>query len=484
MNTQEEATLPRLLRSIDGCPGFAGLGAAVQLISSLTDSGDGDARQIAAAILRDAALTARLLRLSNASHHARGGRNVSTIDQAIVILGLNTVKTTALSLSLLDALGGSPQVRYLHAEIVAAHFCSLLCVEITRVNGARYSVQEAQVCGLMQNIGRMMALYHLYPEIERSHTLQADKNITEDEAIRQTLGVGFDEVGAAIAAHWSLPDVLQKCIGIRKEKAPPRSVNTPLEWHQYAALYARAVTDILFRLPEGREKIEIVKETEYFRLVLRLKDVEVREWIEQSLLKTDQLLGELGVPCDVAHARILLRKASERVHDVLSAQDSLAQESKHMEGRKPIEVFQQVLRQLHDKYDFSRSLLCLPDGSSGLVAVAGVGRNAGPIALRFRCQGAKADIFRLIFNKKADHYIADTQAENYAKYMPEWYAALVGARSVMLLTLVVDDQPVGLIYGDFDESHPKAPFDGASDPAVREWRELLQEVLRVHGAKG
>lgn len=481
-NTQPE-TLSHLLKLMDASPGFAGLGNAVQLVSRLADAEDGGTRDIVAAILSDAALTARLLRIANSSRNARGGRNVSTIDQAIVILGLSTVKSVVLSLALLNTMAGSPQTRLLNAEIVAAYFCGSFCAELTRFNGARYSAQEAQVCGLLQNLGRMMVGYHLHPEIERSRDLQVSKNLTEDEAVMQTLGLGFEEIGAGIAAHWNLPDVLQQSLAARKEKAPPRSINTPIEWQRYASLFARCITDILFRLPEGREKIEIANEIEYFRLVLRLKDGEVREWIDKALQETDQQLGELAFPCDVEQARLQLRKASERVLDLLSAQDSLTRESKFADGRKPVEIFQQVLRQFHDKYAFDRSLLCLPDGSSGLVAVAGVGRNAAAIAARFRCQGARPDIFRLVFNRKLDLYIADTQAETYAKHLPEWYAGLVGAKSIMLLAIVDGGQPLALLYGDHADLRAQAPDGIASDPEVRQWRAQLVTALQGQAAK-
>ncbi len=476
--------LPQLLALMDAHSGFAGFQGAVQHVKNLLDSDSGSARQFASAILNDASLTAQVLRLSNVSgvKSAYGKGNVSTIDQALFIMGMDSMKSLVHSLSATDTLTTPAQKTRLEAELVAAQFCGQLCAEITRINGPHYSVQEAQVCGLLQNLGRIMVTYYLYPEIERSHPLQAYLNLTSDEAVVRTLGHDFEEIGAAVAAHWGLPDVLQKSIGIRKDRPPPRNVVTPLEWHQYCALYARRVTDILFRLPESRERIEVTHETEYFRLVLRLKDFEVREWIQTALKETSYALKENGITVDVARARAVLRKATERVHDLLSAQDSLDQESKHLEsGRRPIDVFQQVLRQFHDKYGFDRSFLCLPDGSSGLVAVAGVGRNAGSIALRFRCQGIRADIFRIVFSMKTDLYVDDTQAPHFAKFIPKWFGGLVGAGSMLLLPLVADGQPVGLLYGDYDEIHPQPPFDSSVEAAVKTWRNQLQEILHLHG---
>jgi HD-like signal output (HDOD) protein len=479
MEEVRNPVLQRLLELIEKSPGFVGLGSSVRVISLLSEAEDGGTREITSAILRDAALTARLLRLANGGGQARSGRNVSTIDQAIVILGLNTVKSVVLSLSLHDAMASSPQARQLNAEIVAAFFCGTLCAEITRVNGGRYNVQEAQVCGLMQNLGRMMAIHHLYPDIERAHQVQAERNLIEDDAVVDVLGMSYADLGAGIARHWHLPDVLQQSLSAAKAKSPPRNANTALEWHQCCGLFARCITDVLFRLPENREAVELRNEIEYFRNALRLRDQEVQEWIDKALADTDRALAELGFPCSVEQARVLLRKASERVMSLLSAQDSLNRERPQMEGRKPIEVCQQVLRQFHDHFGFERSFLCLPDGSSGLVAIAGVGRNASQTAQRFRCIGARPDIFRIVFNKKSDLFIADAQAEAYAKFLPDWYVDVVGARSIMLLTVVADDAPIALLYGDYGSRPAQVPQTLIGAPCVAEWRALLGAVLQA-----
>ena len=469
-----------LLERMEKDPGFAGLGASVQTISRLGDDED-EPRDVSAVILRDAALTARLLRLSNSSRNARGGRNVSTIDQAIAILGLNTVKSVALSLALLGSLSNKPQSKQLHAEIAAAYFCGTLACEITRLNSPRYSAQEAQVCGLMQNLGRMMATYYMFEDIESSRVYQSEHNVSEDEAVLATLGMGFEAIGAAIVRHWCLPDVLQNSLAPMDAKGPPRTVPNAIGWHQVCSQFARRITDILFRFPEARERVEVSREIETFRIVLRLKEDEVREWIDKSIADTDALLAELSFPCSMEQARVLLRKASERVTDLLSAEDSLTKSRNAVGGRTPIEIIQHVLRLIHDKYGFDRTLLCLPDGPNRLMAIAGVGRNATQIAGKFRCQGPKVDVFRVIMTKKLDMFIGDVNNPAYAKLMPEWYAELVGARAFQMVSLVSDGAVVGMLYGDYS-APPAAPPKDVAQGEMSEWRNQLIAAL-LAGAK-
>ena len=72
---QQPIIVDSLLKKMDGSPGFASLGGAVKTISSLIDN-DGNNRQIVAAVLRDPALTSKLLNIANSSRYPRGACNI------------------------------------------------------------------------------------------------------------------------------------------------------------------------------------------------------------------------------------------------------------------------------------------------------------------------------------------------------------------------------------------------------------------------
>lgn len=465
----------KLLAKMDVSPGFAGLGGTVQAITRLVDN-DGSNHAIVTAILRDPALTATLLHVANSSHNhnARGGGNVSTIDQVLPVLGLNMVKSVALSLALLNSLSNKPQSNQLHAEIVAGFFCGSLAAEITRYYGPAYSVQEAQVCGLMQNLGRMMSLFYLYEDIARSRKLQTDKNITENEAVKQTLGVSFEDIGAAIARHWDLPDVLENSLAPDTVEETPSPSANALAWHKLCSLFCRRITEALFRLPESREKIEISKCIDFFQPSLNLKSKDVPELIEECLRVTDATLASMAFPGNVEDARQLLRKSSERATDMLSAKDSLVKKEK---GQTPIEVAKHLMRLIHDHCGFDCTLICLPSGSSGLVAIAGVGRNAGMLTTKFRSSGITLDIFQVIMDRKSDTFVADVDLPAYGGLIPKWYFEFVKAKSFVMLPLLSEGKLLGLIYGDYTTQQANAP-KGMNEGDMKEWRTQLTQMLK------
>lgn len=478
MTPLAQETCRRLLRAIDDSPGFAGLATSLTLVSQLAVAeAGGDLREFNASILRDAALTAQLLRLANAGsqHRARGGRNVTTMDQALAILGLDRVKTVLLSVRLLESLGQGAQAERLHAEIVAALYCGQLCGELAHLRGGRVQVQEAQVAGLLQNLGRMMVTYHLWPLVEQSHALQVAQNLSEEDALLATLGCSHASLAAEIARHWQLPIRLQQAVALEYAEHLPLSSN-PQEWLAQAALLARCLTDALFRQAENREVLMVAQLCTQFREALQLRKADIGAALEHSLKECEQLLEALAFPCQLTEARLRLRRMGERVHERLSAHDSLTRPSKQLAGRVPLEICQQVLRQFHDHYGFSHSLLLLPDGSSGLVTIAGVGRNAATMLARLRCQGVRPDLLRLVCERGMDLYIADTRAAPYAQHLPEWVVNLIGARSLLLLPLMHQGQALGLLYGDHEQPRVEAPADlGAA--GLRLWRAQLLQAL-------
>lgn len=477
MEHQDHAQLitTKLLQRIDADDGFIGFSGLINLIDRIDDDDASGQRRLSGAILADLGIIIKLLRMANAS--TRGSHNIATVDQALSVLGLTSVKNAIATLAPVTALPDLGRATQLQAEFIAAHFCGTLAMIITRHNGVRYSQQEAYVCGALHSIGRVMALYYLPEEVAESKILQAEKNLSEDDALVAILGQSFEALSVHIATHWNFPDVLSHSVAPTQGRVPPRASANAEGWFQLCSLFAFRVTNAIFRLPEGREKTEINQEINFFHQALQLKHDEVVQWISDAMMETDNFLSNLMHPANVSQARTTLRKVSEKVLDSISSQDSLNKGSgAKSDAKKPIELIHQALRMIHNEYEFDLTMLCLPSGSAGLVGISGVGRNANQVTPKFRCSGPKVDIFQVISTKKVDLFVPDVKAPTYARLLPDWYNGLIGANSFLVLSLVHEGKFLGLLYGDYTLPHPNPPHEktpGAIDP----WRKQLVTAL-------
>ena len=73
------------------------------------DDGNANADKLANVILRDLSLTSKLLTMSNSSFYGSRATEVTSVSQAVVLLGVQTVRMVASSLTLFGHLKGDSE---------------------------------------------------------------------------------------------------------------------------------------------------------------------------------------------------------------------------------------------------------------------------------------------------------------------------------------------------------------------------------------
>src|SRR5215208_7593349 len=114
-----------LIQRIKQCPSLPSLPTIAIQVLDLAQKADVDIAEIARIISKDPALSGKILRTVNSSFYGRS-QAVSTISHALVILGLQSVKTLVLGFSLVGNLskgtnkGGFRHLAYWKRSIYAA----------------------------------------------------------------------------------------------------------------------------------------------------------------------------------------------------------------------------------------------------------------------------------------------------------------------------------------------------------------------------
>jgi diguanylate cyclase (GGDEF)-like protein len=196
---------------VNGCHNLPTIpGVALEVLRLSRDS-DADLRQIADVVTRDVALSGRLLKVVNSSFYGLR-RKVSTISQAVVMLGLASVKTLALGFSLADGISRGKQAvglkpfwrRSLYFAVAARTFAERK-VPILR--------EEAFVAGLLADIGTLAMAEAFGPEYASLAIGSAQGHIDVVSAERKAFGCDHQEVGRVMAESWHLPELLTVPIG-------------------------------------------------------------------------------------------------------------------------------------------------------------------------------------------------------------------------------------------------------------------------------
>lgn len=152
----------------------------------------------------DVGVSAGLLKIANSAFFGFSGR-VRSVQEALQILGLNTVASTIAALSLKKSFSHVPRMeRFWDSSAAIAQISAWLTSQIAWPEH-RIKANEAYTFGLFRDTGIpvLMANYADYIEILRTAN-QEDRQaftVIEDEE----LGVNHAMIGAKLAKEWRLP---------------------------------------------------------------------------------------------------------------------------------------------------------------------------------------------------------------------------------------------------------------------------------------
>ncbi|MFJ3482968.1 HDOD domain-containing protein [Pseudomonas sp. NPDC090202] len=172
------------------------------------DSPTSSLESIARNIEKDPVIAAKILRLANSARF-RGARESSSIEDAAMRLGFNTLRTLVLASAVTGAFKAGPSFD-LKGFWLKSFQMAGICRLLAKQSGA--DAEIAFTCGVMHDIGELLIQTGAPQVAERINS--ATKTGTTGRAAIETLqlGFGYPEVGAELAKRWQLPAVIQQAI--------------------------------------------------------------------------------------------------------------------------------------------------------------------------------------------------------------------------------------------------------------------------------
>lgn len=187
------------------------LPAVVVGVLRLLDDPRTSGQQIAESLGRDPVLTSRVLRLANSAWYT-WTRRISTIQEAVVLVGFSAVRSQILGAAAFEAMRRGAPGYALNQELLWQH--SVAVGVGARHLARRYGSvdsEEAFVAGLLHDIGKVVLGTFLGPRYDEV-TRQVEMGIDFAAAERTVLGCDHAQVGAEAARRWNLPDALIEAI--------------------------------------------------------------------------------------------------------------------------------------------------------------------------------------------------------------------------------------------------------------------------------
>ncbi|MCU9947031.1 HDOD domain-containing protein [Pseudomonas sp. PDM13] len=183
------------------------LAAVVQDLHKLAQHDKASVQQLADVLLRDAALTSKVLRVGNSVYYNPSQETIRTISRAIVLIGFDNVRLIGLSLSLIDGLlTRAPReqlqellARSFHAAVQARNIAGYV---LTR------DQEEVFIAALLYHLGELAFWGCGGEQADELASALAQPGADEDEAVRQVLGTSFRQLSGGLVKSWNLGEIV------------------------------------------------------------------------------------------------------------------------------------------------------------------------------------------------------------------------------------------------------------------------------------
>lgn len=163
---------------------------------------------VANLISRDLSLTSKVLRLANSAFYGIP-RTVTTVQNAVVILGLKVINTMVFSITVVKMFPGDGSNPLFSRKKFWAH--SLACAVLSRQLALRmrkftlFDPEECFCAGLIHDIGRVVLDQYFHENFLKAIQKAMDSKIPLLQAENEIFGFNHMDVGDWLTSRWELP---------------------------------------------------------------------------------------------------------------------------------------------------------------------------------------------------------------------------------------------------------------------------------------
>ncbi|MEM9443796.1 MAG: HDOD domain-containing protein [Verrucomicrobiota bacterium] len=483
---KNEAVRPEALPSFGQC---------VQIIRTLSQQSEkAKIHDFAKVILQDPALTTRTLRIANSIEYNRSGKRISTVSQAILILGMKPIRSIAYSVLLMEDISNSKQ-----ANIVRnAGMLSVTAGSLGRVIAEKSQLDEPEsgfISGAFSNFGSLLLATFMPLEAEEIQRLIHDDNISEDDASRQVIGMRVEQLGKEIGEFLGLPS----------------EITSYMDPVHISERDKEGLDDKLLSVTRVSHKIS--------RAIVNNSDVSVMERAIKAINPKDEGLGDIDFFKSLKEAVSKMEKFYspgmgvaiwDKIQAVAKSELRPASEEPVLEEAK--DPINEELCVLKDGVMTSTEMLANPNtdiqdvlgaiaealflgmqarnvviGSiskdrSRLIGYASFGPDANALqeSFNFPLASGPLTLAKLTLQNGKDLIIDNPEDPKLAHHIPSWIKSNK-PKSFMLLPIMAKELPFGLIYVD----SPQVPLEKQkTDEMQREMRLLKNQAILAMRLEG
>jgi len=214
--------MKNIIRKLEAVTDLPTLPIVYAKVSALVNDSRTTAAQVARVIESDQAITSKILRLVNSSFFGFS-RRISSIHQAVILLGFNTIRNTVLSISVSKMFETEQTIDF---DLKNSWKHSIATGLLTKSLGRHLDTgmdEEAFAAGILHDIGKVVLNKYFPDEFGAALEKARSEQLPLFDAERQVNGVSHAEIGEYIVDHWNLPYGLVEAVALHHTPSVLRS---------------------------------------------------------------------------------------------------------------------------------------------------------------------------------------------------------------------------------------------------------------------
>lgn len=229
METQSRGVPREIEHAVEEMPAIS---PVLGKINELSHEMNASPRDLVKIIMLDPVITGKVIKLVNSSFYGLPQR-VQTLGQAVVLLGMNTVKNVAISTALLSTLSITgkqsplPQEEFWRHCLATAIACKLLAKNLGKpvaLSSAADGPETYFIAGLLHDVGKILFVRAAPDKYEKALKESCDLGVSLAFAELAYFGCTHTQAGGVLARKWKLDKVLVDVID-RHHMPPGKAIN-------------------------------------------------------------------------------------------------------------------------------------------------------------------------------------------------------------------------------------------------------------------
>lgn len=480
MKLKYQETLNAVYAQLDRLGDLPIFSATVNRIRQISSSRESDAMALAMAVMKDANLSAKLLKIANTPHYNRGHGNISVVSRAVVLLGFERIQNLSMTLKLIETFSADEPGTGMDNLLVSAFLNAAMAREIAIRSGAM-DIEESYICGLLYRLGEIIVAYTLPDRYRRMLRLRAEGEEGWDRIQLRELGGHFSDIGQDLTQSWGFPkSVVQAMDPMSAEQLKPS--------HRLNHLLAAGCHDLLeliYYRDTGRE-LDYGKRMTQIAQCTGLNQEELESAVSDSFRQVCDLSIEYGLPAKglkppyrgsgdgdldelsrklafyISSRSEQFRAAEEAAQPQPEVAESASQDQLQLDylarmnemlasGASATAIIETAIEAIERCSQLERIAFCLLSADRSRLSARvtrGVDAEALSDKMQLSSKEPKGQLFVRLVERGNTLLVSDCTEQGWAERLPPDLIRTLRPACFVAAPIRVGDRPIGLFYAD------------------------------------